>query len=134
MEEKKVSRFEKHLGKTNPININGEDFYLEPLGVSELWLLTEYSEISEKIQVYKPEVSKAPQELKDKLSNIITKLIYDTLDISYPNEDKKIMYAFGDKYAFKLLPKIMEINTPDTKSKTAKDKINQFVKARGQQT
>jgi len=111
-----MNRFEKHIGKGEPVEIGGEEFILLPLG-------TEY--IPEFFKAMKSfSGAKDGASLEDTLKNIndeglkaIQKLIDATLEQSFPSEPEKDRKIFGMKYMSILLGKIFEINSAETSDK-----------------
>lgn len=117
-----MSKFERHIGKGEPIEIDGEEFILKPL-------TTEYI----------PDFFKAMKSFsgdeKDPLKNMdedslrsIQKIIDSTLERSYPDEPEEARKVFGMKYMTLLLPKIIEINSAEIKEDEALKKVRTLEK------
>lgn len=114
-----MSRFSKHLGDPEPIEIEGEQYVLKPL-------TTEY--IPDFFKAMKA-FSGAGEggDVKDALSEIneeglmaVRRLIEATLKISFPDDwknDQHEVKQFGLKYMHLLIGKIFEINSATVESK-----------------
>ena len=118
-----MSKFDKHLSKGKQISIknaNGEEdtFYLEALPFSKIGdlfaVMKSFSKVNFKEIEELPEEEKTKQllEVLDKPTvTLMGELVLETLKISYPNEDVKILEKFSSSHFMKLLPVILEINT-----------------------
>jgi len=119
-----MSKFEKHIGKGVPVEIDGEEFILKPL-------TTEFI----------PDFFMAMKSFsgEDGLNNMdkaglksIQNIIDATLERSYPDEPEEMRKVFGMKYMPILLPKIIEMNSiePDANTNKALEKIEAIKKAK----
>ena len=125
-----MSKFSKHLGLGEPLMIDGEEFILQPLGTE---YLPDLFKVMKSFSGAKPGAS-----TKDILSNMTDEglnslkiLINKTLEVSYPNEDKKEMQQFGLRYMGQLMGKIMELNSASVETDDMKRKKKLLDKVKG---
>jgi len=109
-----MGKFEKHIAKGEPIEIDGEEFVLKPL-------TTEF--IPDFFRAMKAfSGAKEGASIEETLKNIddaglkaIQRIIEGTLTRSYPEESEENRKTFGMKYMMILFPKIIEINSAQPK-------------------
>ena len=111
-----MSIFEKHLGKEQPLEINGEIFNLKPLDTE---YLPHFFKIMKSFSGAGKETKTEDmlKNMNDEGLNSLKIIIDETLKRSYPNEDEKERKSFGLKYMSILMGKIMEINSYQMESK-----------------
>lgn len=118
-----MSRFTKHIGIGEPLIIAGEEFLLKPLGTESIPLffkaMKAFSGATGK-DATKEDLFK---NMDDSGLNALQTLIEKTLETSFPEEDAIELKQFGLKYMQELLPKIMDINSSQTKTKSKMKKI-----------
>lgn len=109
-----MGKFEKHIGKGEAIEINGEEFILKPLGTE---FIPDFFKAMKAFSGAKEGAT--PEEL---LKNIddnglksIQKIIDTTLEKSFPDEPEEERNQFGLKYMSLLIGKIFEINSSGVK-------------------
>jgi len=102
-----MGKFETHLGEQSKIEIDGETYYLSPLG-------TEYLKDIMSIAKVALKGGEDDSAFIDSLDfTIITRLVDATLAESYPEEwrkDNKKLKQWGLRNAMTLFSKIIEIN------------------------
>lgn len=109
-----MGKFEKHIGKGEKVEIGGDEFILKPLSTEHMPLfLKAMKAFSGATEDGKTE--DMFKNLDDEAMIAIKDMIEITLFKSYPDEDKEQMKEFGLKYMMVLLPKIMELNTVQSK-------------------
>ena len=109
-----MSKLSKHLGKPEPLVINDEELYIEPLGTESL---PDFFKAMKAFSGAEGEGASTEDMLKnidDTGLNAIKKIIDDTLKASFPDESESDRKKFGMRYMMVLFPKIMEINLSDT--------------------
>jgi len=115
-----ISRFEKHIGVGEELEINGEKFLLKPLGTEDLPALYRFMKLFRGVDQAKAKEMSFGDILANMDDDVLTAfrvLIDRTLEKSFPDDwknDRDNLRAFGLKYALLLLPKIMELNSADT--------------------
>jgi len=127
-----MGRFEKHLGKGEPIVIDGEEYILKPLGTEFIpdffRAMKAFSGASEGATP-----SEILANLDDKGLAAIQNIIEETLKKSFPNDwvkDQEELKALGLKYMHVLIAKIFELNTARVEpiEKTVTEKMNTLKK------
>ena len=105
-----MGKFEKHIGKGEPITIDGEEFILKPLGIEYI------PDFFKAMKAFSG--AKEGASTEEVLKNInqeglesIKKIIEGTLKKSYPSENQEEMSIFGMKNMSLQFPKIIEINS-----------------------
>jgi len=108
-----MGRFEKHLGKGEPIVIDGEEYVLKPLGTEFIpdffRAMKAFSGASEGATP-----SQILANLDDEGLTAIQNIIEETLKKSFPDEwitSQDELKAFGLKYMHILISRIFEMNT-----------------------
>jgi len=119
-----MSRWEKHIGIGEPLIIGGEEFLLKPLSTEHMGLFFKAMKAFSGASGDGASNEDIFKNMTDEGINAIKGLIEKTLEASYPEEVNDDMKVFGLKYMQDLLPKIMEINTSQTKGTSKVDKIN----------
>ena len=126
-----MSIFEKHLGKEQPLEINGEIFNLKPLDTE---YLPHFFKIMKSFSGAGKETKTEDmlKNMNDEGLNSLKIVIEDTLKKSYPDEKPDKRKEFGLKYMSVLMAKIMEINSYqfETKDRNKLAKIEAMQKAR----
>ena len=126
-----MSKFEKHIGKGEPLQIGEEEFILKPLDIESLpyffKAMKAFSGVKEGA-----DMGDALKNIDDEGLNAIKCLITRTLDLSYPSEPLEEKKQFGLKYMITLMNKIFEINldmpSGDTRKQSALEKIKARMK------
>lgn len=104
-----VSIFEKHLGKVDPLVIEGTEFIIKPFGLDEMPMFFRAAKSLMKfkgMEFVDVMGSMTEQEFKS-----ITDLVYLALKTSYPQEDEAKMKQFGLLHIAELLEHITKINS-----------------------
>lgn len=125
-----MGRFEKHIGKGEEVEIEGEKFLIKPLTTDDL---PDFFKIMKSFSgANKDEASN-----EDVLKNIsddglasVRKVIDKTLTISFPEEPEADRKAFGLKHMGVLLGKIMELNFSMAETKLDRNQRSMIEKMR----
>ena len=108
-----MGRFEKHLGKGEEVEIDGEKFLLKPLTTEHLPLffktMKAFSGAKEGA-----DMSEILKNIDDAGLNAVKEIIEITLEKSFPNESEEERKQFGLKYMSDLIGVIFEMNTSGT--------------------
>lgn len=128
--------FERHIGKAPPIELDGDEFHLVPLGTEfgPALLNVQFAfmagmpdglgeeEIDEKSFGLK-EIKQVFGGIDDKAKQDMYYLIRETLKRSYPDKDIDVLDKFGMKYGLQLIMHIININSGIGESSHEKVKI-----------
>ena len=129
-----MGKFEKHIGKGESIEIDGEEFVLKPL-------TTEFiPDFFRAMKAFSGASSGGitPAEILSNLDeeglNAIKNMVEETLKKSFPDEwakNSEEVKTFGLKYMHILIAKIFELNTATVQpaEKVITDKINTLQKS-----
>ena len=117
------TRFSRHLGEGNEIEIEGQKFVLKPLSTKHLPAF--FKAMKSFGSVEGGDTKAVLASLNDESIGAIQSLIENTLEKSFPEEwkaDEEEVKEWGMKNMMEILPKIFEINTPEDKSTESKKK------------
>ena len=107
-----MSKFDKHIGKGEPIEINGEEFILKPLTtefIPDFFLaMKAFSGAKDGASI-----EETLRNIDDQGLKAIQRIVEATLRKSYPGESDESRNLFGMKYVMNLFPKIIEINSAE---------------------
>jgi len=129
-----MSRFKKHLGQNNEIEIDGETYTLKHLSTENI---PDFMNAAKAFgNVKEGEESDMFKNLDNDSITAMKNLVNDTLKVSFPDDwkdDEAEMKQFGFKYMMILLPKILEINSANIdpsheniKSADVRDRISKI--------
>jgi len=124
-----MGRLDRHLGKDEPLIIDGEKFQLEQLGTEYIPKLMKLGSVFAG--------AKTDDGAMDSIANAdervlgyMTELIDKTLELSLPDEKPEDRKKFGMKYMMVLLPHIMKINSAEASTDTRKTQRVEDLKKR----
>jgi len=109
-----MSKFSKHIGQGEIIEIDGDEFILKPLTTEHLSYFFKALKSFSAAGDEKSTIADVLQGLDDEGMGAIRQLIEETLKNSYPEEWKENpeeLKSFGLKYMGTLIAKIFEINS-----------------------
>lgn len=113
-----MGKFESHLGEASKLEIDGETYYLSPLG-------TEYLKDVMSVATALSS-SKSEADILEKIDfGVVARLIDNTLAESYPEEwekENKKLKQWGLRNAMNIFMKILEINV----SKPSDDEMSKI--------
>ncbi len=125
-----MSKYSKHLGKGQPVIIDGEEFILKPLGTEELPMFFKVMKAFSGAQLGATN-EELLKNIDDEGLNAVKDMINITLKKSYPEEDEEEQKQFGLKYMMQLMGPIFELNSSVSKDvkrdvtvKKVQEKIN----------
>ena len=131
-----MSKFSKHIGQGEPLEIDGEEFILKPLNIEHL------PNFFKAIKAFSGGTG-ANASIEDTLKNLdddglkaIKTLIIETLKTSYPEEWKtnpEELNIFGLKYMHILIGKIFELNSATSPDVGAIKKAETIARLKAQQ-
>jgi len=116
-------RFSRHLNLGEPIEIDGDKYYLKSLGTEyasdlfkvQKFMLPLYKETKGK-EVKDDEFIDLFSKFPDELIVLATRLVKKTLEISYPEDAKDgDMDRFAAKYLWQLFMGVMKVNSASSK-------------------
>lgn len=127
-----MNRFKKHIGEGEPIEIDGEEFILKPLGTK---YLPEFFMAMKNFSGAKEGASTEEmlKNINEEGLRAIQKLIDATLTLSCPEEPEEDRKVFGMKYMGELIGKIFEINSADVKDTETVKKVRALQQIRDKQ-
>lgn len=117
-----MTRFNKHLGLGEDLDIDGEKYRLKPLGTegipAYIKLMRAFTiDMNDAKNTNKSEAELAQEvfgRMNDDTLASVKYLIDRTMEVSFPEdwkENRQELQQFGMKYMMILLPKILEINS-----------------------
>ena len=117
-----MGKFEKHLNVGEPVEIGEDKYVLKPLTVEYLPKFLKLMKVFSKMEKDQS-MQGFFDSLDDESMQVMTDLLIETLKKSFPEEwkdNEEETSAFGLKYMFILMPKILEINSADAKDMGSK--------------
>lgn len=111
----KIGKLEKHLGKGEPIEIEGEEYILKPLTTE---FIPDFFKAMKAFSGAKEGASNEEmlKNIDDAGLKAIQRIIEATVDKSFPDEPEKDRREFGLKYMATLMGKIFEMNSGEGKN------------------
>jgi len=126
-----MGKFTRHLAIGEKIIIDGEEFVIMPLGIEHL---PDFFKAMKALSggTKKGETEMDMDQFFSKLDEegmgAISRLIDDTLKLSFPAEDEKERKVFGLRYMMELISKIFEVNSAMMSNPEIRKKLDSLKK------
>lgn len=123
-----MSRFSKHMGEDNFVEVDGERFDLKPLNTESIDDYLTVAKAFSGTDTENVSTEDIMAKFNAQTNTAIKNLVENTLQKSFPTEwkdDCEELKSFGMKYLLILLPKILEINSsaPENIESSKKEQI-----------